>query len=74
MDVTEYTLADTPMMTLVRRSIFFGLIAILAGVIANYIVKMLPISEFLIKYSTEITLFLTGFILFFGIHYFGIRY
>jgi len=74
MDVTEYTLADTPMMTLVRRSIFFGLIAILAGVIANYIIKMLPVTEFLVKYITEITLFLTGFILFFGIHYFGIKY
>ncbi len=74
MDVTEYTLADTPMMTLLRRSIFFGLIAILAGVIANYIIKMLPVTEFLVKYITEITLFLTGFILFFGIHYFGVRY
>ena len=74
MDVTEYTLADTPMMTLVRRSIFFGLIAILAGVIANYIIKMLPVTEFLVKYITEITLFLTGFILFFGIHYFSVRY
>ena len=80
-DVTQFTMAETPMMTLVRRSIFFGLVAILAGHIASYIVKMyanisLPdmVMSFNMKYLMEITLFVTGFVLFFGVHYFGIKY
>jgi len=80
-DVTKFTMAETPMMTLIRRSIFFGLVAILAGHIASYIVKMytqisLPemVRNFNMKYIMEVTLFVTGFVLFFGVHYFGVRY
>ena len=80
-DVTQFTMAETPMMTLVKRSIFFGLCAIIAGHIASYIVKMyanisLPemVRNFNVKYIMEITLFVTGFVLFFGIHYAGVRY
>ena len=60
-DVTNFTMADTPMMTLVKRSIFFGLCAIIAGHIASYIVKMyanisLPdmVRNFNIKYIMEL--------------------
>jgi hypothetical protein len=80
-DVTNFTMAETPMMTLVKRSIFFGLCAIIAGHIASYIVKAyanisLPdmVMSFNMKYLMEITLFVTGFVLFFGVHYFGIKY
>jgi hypothetical protein len=81
MDVTQFTIADTPMMTLVKRSIFFGLMAILAGHIASMIVKPyfkvdLPdiCKTWNAKYLMEASLFVTGFILFFGVHYFQIRY
>ena len=80
-DVTKFTMAETPMMTLVKRSIFFGLCAIIAGHIASMIVKAyanisLPdmVMNFNMKYLMEITLFVTGFVLFFGVHYFGIKY
>jgi hypothetical protein len=74
MDVTQFTMSKDPMMVLVKRSVFFGLMAIVAGIIATYIINMIPISDFKVKYITEITLFLTGFILFFGIHYLKVMY
>jgi hypothetical protein len=72
---------SNPTYMLLKRSIFMGLCAIIAGYLASMIVK--PIfkvdlpevcKQWNKKYLMEASLFMTGFILYFALKYFNIRY
>jgi energy-converting hydrogenase Eha subunit A len=81
MDFTQFTMDSNPTYMLLKRSIFMGLLTVVAGYLASMIVK--PIlkvdlpevcKQWNKKYLMEVSLFFTGFILYFGIKYLNVRY